>query len=67
MKNASQEAKSRVTDEQRAEFKKRFYSAKLPENFDVARQVLEQYSGIPANQVDDHVLKIVSTHAIDVL
>lgn len=57
--NASQEAESRISEEKRADFKRMFYSTELPENFDVARRVLEQYSHIPAEQVDDHVLKIV--------
>jgi hypothetical protein len=48
---AAQAAKSRVTDEQRERCKKQFYSLHLPEKFDSARQILEQYSGIPADEV----------------
>lgn len=57
---AAQDPKSRVTDDQRERFKKQFYSIHLPERFDAAKQVLEQYSGIPTDEVNEHVLRIVS-------
>lgn len=56
----AQDTKSRVTDDQRARFKKQFYSPHLPERFEAAKQILEQYSGIPADEVNKHVLRIVS-------
>ncbi|KAL6241301.1 hypothetical protein RBB50_011774 [Rhinocladiella similis] len=55
---AAQDPKSRVTDDQRERFKKQFYSIHLPERFDAAKQVLEQYSGIPTDEVNEHVLRI---------
>ncbi|KAJ9632833.1 hypothetical protein H2204_007563 [Knufia peltigerae] len=54
----AQDTKSRVTDDQRARFKKQFYSPHLPERFEAAKQILEQYSGIPADEVNKHVLRI---------
>lgn len=50
----------RVSDEERQLWKKAFYLPKLPQNITVMRRILEEYSQIPANEVDDHILKIVS-------
>lgn len=60
MPDVTREAKERVTEQQRERFKKQFYSPQLPPRFDAARRILEQYSNIPAGQINDHVLKIVS-------
>jgi hypothetical protein len=49
-----------VNDAQRQLWNNSFYLPKLPENIDVARKILEDYSEIPASEVDDHILKIVS-------
>lgn len=54
----SQEVEPPISDEQRQMWKNSFYLPKLPENIDVARRILRDYSGIPENEIDSHILKI---------
>jgi hypothetical protein len=38
-----------------------WYAKELPPSFPLMREVLEKYSEIPADQVDDHIKRVVRT------
>lgn len=49
------------------QLKARIYRAELPDDMGPIRQLLEEYSGIPAEEVGTHIHTVVShTHVLSV-